>query len=93
MSDFKIKCGKSSDVYFNDSDEKVLVTVTVQDRCEGPEGFGSPAVIVSGTKGRILPPGGGVVTVKVPPEQHIEVICYGLGEKEGKECTVAIQVR
>ena len=94
MEDFSIKCGaKSLVVYYNDSDEKMIVTLTVRDRCEGPNGNGEPAVIVSGTEGRILAPGGGVVTVKVPPKQQVEVICYGLGEKEGQGCTVSVQVK
>jgi hypothetical protein len=91
MSEFKIKCGGSFDIYFNNDDEAHRVTVQVHDECEGEN---IPIVEVLKKDGTPLKPektqslskGGGITTYRVRPGEMVRVTCGGTG---GKGCTAS----
>ena len=98
----KYKCvNVSHEVWSNDTDETLLVTVEVECDCPkaqtgpvGPQVFlqtrGSKTA-KEDDKSNALPEGGGSVTFKAKPGQEIAVICNGTDDGK-KDCVVTITV-
>lgn len=92
--DFNIKCGHHRDVFFNDDDQAVRVTVSVKDDCTGDQ----PVIEISKSgpgekpiKTRRLDDGGGVARVQVPSDHKVRVLCNGqVGRQEA--CSVSVSL-
>jgi hypothetical protein len=98
----KYKCGNvSHEVWSNDTDDTVLVTVEVECDCpKAQTGPAGPSVFLhtpgaktakEDDKVKHLPEGGGSVTFKAKPNQAIAVNCNGTDDGK-KDCVVTITV-